>query len=104
MGVLSDPQVVQNGLIKTMQHPWALHSMRQPRAAAQFDVAPFELRRHAPLLGEHTKEVLREVGGFNDAELENLQQNKIIQEVRGRNVDASKAAKKDPRLRVPTSG
>merc|ERR1712060_964931 len=91
--VLSDPQVVQNGLIQTMQHPWALHPMRQPRTAAQFDVAPFELRRHAPLLGEHTNEVLREIGGLNDAELQDLQQSKIIQEVSGRKVDASKAAK-----------
>jgi crotonobetainyl-CoA:carnitine CoA-transferase CaiB-like acyl-CoA transferase len=36
--------------------------MRQPRPAERFDATPSSLRRPAPLLGEHTDEVLTELG------------------------------------------
>jgi len=102
--VLSDPQVVQNGIIKTMHHPWALYPLRQPPAAAQFDCAPFELRRHAPLLGEHTSEVLQELGGLSEQELRDLYEKGIVQKVAGKKPDPLKAKGRDPRLRTPTSG
>lgn len=60
--VLTDPQVVQNELIETIEHPWAAFPMRQPRPAARFSTAPYQLRHYTPLLGEHSREVLAEVG------------------------------------------
>ena len=36
--------------------------MRQPRPAARFSVTPSAALRAAPLLGEHTDEVLTEAG------------------------------------------
>jgi len=59
--VLSDPQVVANDLLIESEHPHA-GPMRQPRPAARFDATPAGLHRPAPLLGEHTDEVLRELG------------------------------------------
>jgi crotonobetainyl-CoA:carnitine CoA-transferase CaiB-like acyl-CoA transferase len=59
--VLHDPQVVANQLIVESQHPQA-GPMRQPRPAARFEGTPAGLHRVAPLLGEHTDEVLREIG------------------------------------------
>jgi crotonobetainyl-CoA:carnitine CoA-transferase CaiB-like acyl-CoA transferase len=59
--VLRDPQVAANELIVESDHPHA-GRMRQPRPAARFDGTPAGLHRPAPLLGEHTDEVLRELG------------------------------------------
>jgi crotonobetainyl-CoA:carnitine CoA-transferase CaiB-like acyl-CoA transferase len=59
--VLSDPQVVANELIVESDHPHA-GRMRQPRPAARFEATPAGLHRPAPLLGEHTEEILRELG------------------------------------------
>ncbi len=59
--VLRDPQVIANELIVESEHPHA-GRMRQPRPAARFEATPAGLHRPAPLLGEHTEEILRELG------------------------------------------
>jgi crotonobetainyl-CoA:carnitine CoA-transferase CaiB-like acyl-CoA transferase len=59
--VLRDAQVVANQLIVETAHPHA-GPMRQPRPAARFERTPASLSRFAPLLGEHTDEVLAEAG------------------------------------------
>lgn len=59
--VLRNEQVVANQIIVESEHPQA-GPMRQPRPAARFERTPAALRRFAPLLGEHTDEVLTEAG------------------------------------------
>jgi crotonobetainyl-CoA:carnitine CoA-transferase CaiB-like acyl-CoA transferase len=59
--VIRDPQVVANELIVESEHPHA-GAMRQPRPAARFETTPAGLHRPAPLLGEHSDEILRELG------------------------------------------
>jgi crotonobetainyl-CoA:carnitine CoA-transferase CaiB-like acyl-CoA transferase len=59
--LLSHPQLAANELIVESVHPHA-GPMRQPRPAARFDATPAQLRRPAPTLGEHTEEVLGELG------------------------------------------
>jgi crotonobetainyl-CoA:carnitine CoA-transferase CaiB-like acyl-CoA transferase len=59
--LLSDPQVRENGLIVETEHPHA-GPMRQTRPAARFEATPAGLRRPAPMVGEHTDEVLIETG------------------------------------------
>ena len=59
--LLADPQIAANALIVESDHPQA-GRMRQPRPAARFAGTPAELRSPAPLLGEHTDEVLTELG------------------------------------------
>jgi formyl-CoA transferase len=51
--------------------------MRQPRPAARFEQTPAELRSFAPVLGQHTDEVLREIGLAAD-EIRGLRQTGII--------------------------
>lgn len=55
------PQIRENELLVDSIHPSA-GEMRQPRPAARFDRTPAEIRRPAPALGEHTDEVLSEIG------------------------------------------
>jgi crotonobetainyl-CoA:carnitine CoA-transferase CaiB-like acyl-CoA transferase len=59
--LLRDPQIRANELIVESVHPHA-GRMRQPRPAARFDRTAATLRRAAPLLGEHTDEVLAAAG------------------------------------------
>lgn len=56
-----DPQVVANDLLVEVDHPMA-GRMRVPRPVGEVDGAPFDVDRLAPLLGEHTDEVLAELG------------------------------------------
>ncbi len=58
--LIHDEQVKANELIVESDHPHA-GRMRETRPAARFDRTPSELRRPAPLLGEHTDSVLAEL-------------------------------------------
>ncbi|TNE39416.1 MAG: hypothetical protein EP348_03460 [Alphaproteobacteria bacterium] len=53
------PQIAANGTIVETDHPSA-GRLRQARHAAVFSKTPASIRRGAPKLGEHTREVLRE--------------------------------------------
>ncbi len=57
----SHPQVRANELVVEGEHPRS-GRVRQPRPAARFDETPAAIRRPAPALGEHTDEVLAELG------------------------------------------
>jgi crotonobetainyl-CoA:carnitine CoA-transferase CaiB-like acyl-CoA transferase len=59
--VLTDPQVVYNGLIETIDQP-GLGPIRQTRPAARFDRTPAEIQGPAPSIGEHTEAILAELG------------------------------------------
>jgi crotonobetainyl-CoA:carnitine CoA-transferase CaiB-like acyl-CoA transferase len=74
--MLVDPQVVHNEGWFEMEHPTA-GKIRAPRPVARFSETPQEVRRMAPLHGEHTAEVLRELG-FDDAGLAELRAEGVI--------------------------
>jgi len=56
-----DPQVIANGILVEDEHPVA-GPIRQPRPAERMDGTPSEISRPAPTLGQHTDEVLQEIG------------------------------------------
>jgi crotonobetainyl-CoA:carnitine CoA-transferase CaiB-like acyl-CoA transferase len=74
--VLHNAQVVANQIIIESEHPHA-GPMRQPRPAARFERTPAALSRFAPLLGEHTDEVLAETGVASE-ELAALREQGVI--------------------------
>jgi crotonobetainyl-CoA:carnitine CoA-transferase CaiB-like acyl-CoA transferase len=59
--VIRHPQVLANEIVAEVDHPTA-GRLRQTRAAARFSATPASIRRGAPGLGEHTGEVLAELG------------------------------------------
>lgn len=59
--MIGHPQVTGNGIMVEYDHPQA-GRLRQARSPARFSATPAEDRRGAPLLGEHTREVLAEAG------------------------------------------
>ena len=69
-GMLSDPQVVANGIVQEVTHPVA-GRLRQARPAARFSGTPAGIRQGGAALGAHTAEVLGEVG-YSLADIEAL--------------------------------
>ena len=63
-----DPQLRHRNFFQRLDHP-ALGSYRAPQASFRLPDAPCDLRR-ARLIGEDTYEVLSEVLGYTDAEIE----------------------------------
>jgi crotonobetainyl-CoA:carnitine CoA-transferase CaiB-like acyl-CoA transferase len=68
--MLSDPQVVANGIIVEMDHPQA-GRIRQARPAARFSATPATIRLGGQALGEQTAEVLAELG-YSPADIDAL--------------------------------
>jgi crotonobetainyl-CoA:carnitine CoA-transferase CaiB-like acyl-CoA transferase len=58
----TDPQVIENALLEITEHP-TLGRVRQARPAPTFGVTPAHIAGAAPLLGEHTADVLAELDG-----------------------------------------
>ena len=73
--VIGHPQIVASGILLESEHPTA-GRLRQTRAAARFD-APMLVRRGAPRLGEHSGEILAELGLADEA-IEALRRERII--------------------------
>ena len=66
----ADPQVRHNGLLHDTAYP-DIGRLRTPRAAARFLGMPPDDARLAPHLGQHSRELLRELG-LPEAEVEAL--------------------------------
>ncbi|MBV8273272.1 MAG: CoA transferase [Cupriavidus sp.] len=70
------PHLDAVGLFQQTMHPTE-GPLREMRPTARFSATPLTLRRHAPTLGEHTDEVLREAG-LNPDEIEKIASGRSI--------------------------
>ena len=70
--LLEHPQVLENEIVVASEHPIG-GPMRQARPPEHFSETPSEIRRPAPGLGEHTDEILSELGA-DAAEIERLRE------------------------------
>ena len=59
--LLVDPVIAEAGILEELEHP-ATGLYRQPRHAVRFSETPASIRRHAPMLGADTADILRELG------------------------------------------
>ncbi len=72
-----DPHLGARGFWVALPHP-RMEAWRQPSSAWRFVEANPHLRRHAPLFGEHNREILVGLLGLPEAELEALASSGII--------------------------
>ena len=68
--LLDDPHLAATGFWRTMEHP-DLGTLRFPDVPARLSKTPGAIRRAPPKLGEHSVEVLAEIG-YDGAEIETL--------------------------------
>ena len=77
--VIANEQAVARQLIAELDHP-DIGRVRQAKPAARFDRTPARIQGAAPRIGEHTAEILAELG-FDATEVERLASEKIVRRV-----------------------
>ncbi|MGB9121322.1 MAG: CoA transferase [Candidatus Angelobacter sp.] len=75
--VLEDPQVKARELLSYVEHPGAAKPVPLADTAVRLSATPGGIRRRAAALGEHTDEVLREIG-YNDTEITKLRKAEVV--------------------------
>ncbi len=75
--VFDEPQVKARGVRIELEHP-AAGKLPMVASPMRFSATPPDYKRAPPLLGQHTAEVLREVLGKSQAEIEKLRAARVI--------------------------
>jgi len=79
--LFADPQIEVRGMRASVEHPTA-GEVEMPGSPMHFSRTPTTIRRHPPLLGEHTEDVLEEYG-YTDEDLTTLREKGVIPESPG---------------------
>jgi crotonobetainyl-CoA:carnitine CoA-transferase CaiB-like acyl-CoA transferase len=74
--VVRHPQILANEIVVETDHPRA-GRLRQARPAARFSKTPAEFRTGGPMLGEHTPEILEELG-YDRRAIDELREARVI--------------------------
>ena len=75
--VCNDPQIAERKMLIEIEHPVA-GPQKMPNSPLKFSSSPIELLTPAPLLGEHTREILKSMLGMKDEEVVTLRSAGII--------------------------
>jgi crotonobetainyl-CoA:carnitine CoA-transferase CaiB-like acyl-CoA transferase len=75
--VVDDPQVAHNELLTTVPHPNDRSDVRVVGVPMRFSATPGTIRSGPPAVGQHTGEVLRELG-FDDDELRAMHDEGVV--------------------------
>ncbi len=73
---LSDPQIIERGLIESIIHP-KCGEIKLLRTPIHIEETDLNIRRHPPLLGEHTNSILKELG-YSESEIETFKAKGVV--------------------------
>jgi crotonobetainyl-CoA:carnitine CoA-transferase CaiB-like acyl-CoA transferase len=76
--ILDDPHLHERGFFVEVAHPELGRSFTYPGPAAIYNGSPWRISRRAPLIGEHTAEVLCGELGLRREELAVLAESGVI--------------------------
>ncbi len=74
--VFHDPQVLHNQMFHEIPHP-TIGRQKMIGIPIRLKNTPGKIRTHAPLLGQHSKEILKEIG-YNESEIDSLIKKGIV--------------------------
>jgi len=75
--LLQDPHLLERGLFVDVEHP-RVGRLRTVGVVPKFELTQGSVKSAAPLLGQHTREVLKEVG-YDDEEIDRMARESMIQ-------------------------
>jgi len=70
-GTLNHEHVLARGMVKEMEHEWC-GPIKMVNTPVKYSESRPSIRSVPPMLGQHTDEILREVLGLNESEIEKL--------------------------------
>jgi CoA:oxalate CoA-transferase len=75
--VVADPQILAREMVLNVEHPIA-GSTKLPGIPIKMDKTPGEVKEPAPILGQHTQEILREILGYDAEKIARLEEDGIF--------------------------
>ena len=75
--VLEDPHIIAKGLFQAVPYPGLDKPAPLMKTPVELSRTPGEIRTRAPTLGEHTDQIMRELG-YSDAEIAELREKRVV--------------------------
>jgi crotonobetainyl-CoA:carnitine CoA-transferase CaiB-like acyl-CoA transferase len=75
--VFADPQVAARNMVSTWQHPHQ-KDLQLVASPLKLSLTPVRQDHVPPQLGQHTAQLLSEVLGYNDAQIQQLKSKSVI--------------------------
>jgi crotonobetainyl-CoA:carnitine CoA-transferase CaiB-like acyl-CoA transferase len=74
--MFEDPQIKAREMVVEMEHP-LIDNLQLTGSPLKLSITPVTMRKHPPILGEHTELLLERIG-YNMEEIARLKENNII--------------------------
>jgi len=75
--VLDDPHVAARGMFQQLDYPGAIKAAPIMTTPFSLSATPTAVKHRAPLLGEHTDQIMQELG-YSDADISQLRSIRVI--------------------------
>ena len=75
--VLEDEHIAEKGLFEPMEYPGLNYPAPLMKTPVELSTTPGEIRRRPPTLGEHTDEIMKELG-FNQDQISDFKEKRVV--------------------------